>query len=92
MRSADSVFLAWLGLCSALAFLLFGWDKFQAGRAGRRVPEAQLALLGAVGGWPGGLLGMLAFRHKTAKGSFLLKYAAGLLGFCGLIYAYLCWR
>jgi hypothetical protein len=38
-----------------------------------------LALLGALGGWPGGLIGMKLFRHKTAKWSFKLKYGLALL-------------
>ena len=63
--------LAWLCCSSVLAFALFGIDKFMAGReGGRRVSEFQLALIGALGGWFGGLLGMLVFRHKTAKLSF----------------------
>lgn len=92
MRTADQLFLAWLGLTSVLAFLLFGYDKFKAGRSGRRVSEFHLVLVGAIGGWLGGLLGMLLFRHKTAKWPFRLKYAAGFLPYAGLIYAYLVWR
>ena len=92
MRTVDQLFLAWLGLTSVLAFLLFGYDKFKAGRSGRRVSELHLVLVGAIGGWLGGLLGMLLFRHKTAKWPFRLKYAAGFLLYAGLIYAYLVWR
>ena len=92
MRTADELFLAWLGLTSVLACLLFGYDKFKAGRSGHRVSEFHLVLVGAIGGWPGGLLGMMLFRHKTAKWSFKLKYTAGFLVYAGLIYAYLVWR
>ena len=76
---ADKILLAWLALANLWAFLLFGWDKWRACRSGWRVSEWHLVLAGACGGWPGGWLGMLAFRHKTAKLSFKLKYAAGLL-------------
>jgi uncharacterized membrane protein YsdA (DUF1294 family) len=86
MTILDHLVLGWFGLTSLLAFLLFGCDKFQAGRSGRRVPERHLVLLGAIGGWLGGLLGMLVFRHKTAKGRFWLKYAGGFLPFAGLAY------
>ncbi len=79
--------LLWLGLMSVLTFLAFGWDKWLAGRAkARRIPEATLVLLGAAGGWLGGLAAMLLFRHKTAKFSFQLKYALGLLVWAGLLW------
>jgi len=66
----------WIRLVAGVnvfTFLLFGWDKWKAGRGGWRVPEAQLllasALTGAVGGW----LAMSVFRHKTRKTSFRVK-------------------
>jgi uncharacterized membrane protein YsdA (DUF1294 family) len=90
MTTFDRFLLAWFGLTSLLAFLLFGYDKFRAGRPGSRVPEFQLVLVGALGGWLGGLLGMLLLRHKTAKLSFQAKYAVGLLVWLGLIYV--CFR
>jgi uncharacterized membrane protein YsdA (DUF1294 family) len=92
MSVTDRVCLAWLGLSSALVFLLLGRDSLQARGSGRRVREVQRVRLGAAGGWLGGLAGMWIFRHKTRKGPFLLKYAAGLLAFVGLITAYLRWR
>ncbi len=86
--SASNLLLFWLGLTNALAFLLFAWDKFRSGGPGRgRISEFKLAAIGAVGGWPGGLLAMLLFRHKTAKLSFELKYALAFVVWAGLIYA-----
>ena len=35
--------------------------------------------MSAFGGWPGGFLGLLCFRHKTEKLWFLLEFAAALL-------------
>ncbi len=69
----------WLGLASLAAFLLFGYDKWQAGRRGGRVAESVLWWVCAIGGWPGGLLGMGVFRHKSAKRTFQLKFAAALV-------------
>ena len=77
---------------SVLAFFLFAYDKFQSTRSGRRVSELQLWLVAALGGWPGGFLGMLVFRHKTAKPAFKLKYATALLVWGGLIYVRMMWR
>lgn len=87
MQTFDQILLAWLSLTTVLTFLLFGYDKFAAGRSGRRVPESQLLVLAALGGWAGGLLAMLVFRHKTSKLSFQLKYAASFLVWAGLVYA-----
>ena len=86
------MFLAWIGGTSALAFLLFAYDKFQSTRSGRRVSEFELCLVAALGGWPGGFLGMLVFRHKTAKLGFKIKFAAALRVWGGLIYARSKWR
>ncbi len=58
----------------------------------RRVPETLLVMLGALGGWPGGALAMSLFRHKTAKWSFKLKYALGLIPFTAAIWLWLRWR
>lgn len=52
---------------SLVTFATYAWDKFQAQRGGRRVPEARLHLLGLAGGFPGAALAMLVVRHKTQK-------------------------
>lgn len=44
MRETVYLLLIWLGVTSALAFVLFGWDKLLAKAHRRRIPEA--ALLG----------------------------------------------
>ena len=80
----------WLAAMSCLTFGLFGYDKWQAGRKGGRVAESTLWLASAAGGWPGGLLGIILFRHKSAKGSFQLKFAAALIVWVALLWAV--WR
>ena len=92
MRLSDQFALGWFAALNLAAFLAFALDKWRAGRSGRRVPEFQLVLLGALGGWPGGILGMSLFRHKTAKGSFQFKYALGLVGFAAELWAWQRWR
>lgn len=79
LKPLDQVLLAWLGVMSVVTFLMFGYDKWRAGRAGERVSEARLIWLSALGGWLGGLLGMIIFRHKTSKWCFQLKFAIALL-------------
>jgi len=55
---------------SLIAFLMNGFDKMQARRSGRRVPERWLHILEFVGGWPGAFFGQQLFRHKTFKPSY----------------------
>lgn len=87
MSAQHRLLLGWLAFASLLAFLMFAWDKARAGRPGlRRISEFHLVLIGAAGGWPGGLLGMLLLRHKTAKLSFQLKYAAAFVVWGAWIY------
>lgn len=72
----------WMAVFSLATFGLFGVDKWRAKRAGvRRISEATLLGCCFLGGWPGGLLGMLVFRHKSAKASFLIGFwSASLVG------------
>ncbi len=65
-------------------FFLYGWDKFAANAAFRRVPEIVLYAATFLGGPAGALLGMNVFRHKTSKTSFqfvvaLLLFVQGAL-------------
>ncbi len=57
---------------SALLFVLMGVDKRRAKAGKWRVPEKTLFLIAFLGGAPGGILGMRAFRHKTKHASFTI--------------------
>ncbi len=92
MKTADRIFILWFAGTGALAFAAFGLDKWKASRSHERVPESWLAMIGALGGWPGGLLGMIVFRHKTAKWTFQLKYLLALVPFAAEVWAWLHWR
>jgi uncharacterized membrane protein YsdA (DUF1294 family) len=86
MKPIDQLLLAWVGAFSVWAFILFGFDKWRAGRSGaRRIPESSLLLASAFGGWPGGLLGIVLFRHKSAKPSFLFKFTLAFLVWAALV-------
>lgn len=65
--------LLW-GLCLVLnvgTFVLFGVDKLQSRRPGRRrIRERTLLWCVFLGGMLGGWLAMGVFRHKTVKRSF----------------------
>lgn len=92
MSVSDSIVALWLVLFNTATFLVFGFDKWRAHRSGNRVPESMLVLLGAFGGWLGGLLAMMVFHHKTAKWTFKLKYAFALIPFTAVIGGWLYWR
>ncbi len=68
-----------LGLGGVLSYLiavnfttvvLFGFDKFIAGRRMTRVPELVFHVLTFIGGTPGAFLAQKRFRHKTSKATF----------------------
>ena len=60
------VYQAWLTSATLTTFILYGVDKYLARikRFTVRVPEIVLNLLALVGGFAGGWLGMLVWRHK----------------------------
>ncbi len=55
---------------SSVTFLLYGYDKMQARNVQWRVREVTLHVLAAAGGWPGAMVGMHYFQHKTRKRRF----------------------
>lgn len=70
--SFNGIMLIWCSVMSFICFMAMGIDKLKA-RAGKwRIPERKLFLLAAMGGALGGMLGMLAFRHKTKHKSFVI--------------------
>ena len=71
--------LYYLAFINLLLFVLMGVDKAKAKRGSRRVPEATLFFLAVVGGSPGGMLGMAAFRHKTLHQSFRVGFPVILI-------------
>lgn len=54
--------------------MFLGYDKRLAIKKQRRIPEKTLLTLVLMGGTIGSGLGMLAFKHKTSKESYLLKF------------------
>ncbi|GIM46644.1 hypothetical protein DNHGIG_21930 [Collibacillus ludicampi] len=63
---------------------LFGWasmgyDKLQAKRHGRRLPEKRLFLTAFLGGAIGLFVGMCQFHHKTRHRSFQVLVPMAIL-------------
>lgn len=57
---------------NAVAFLMYGVDKWNAKHDLRRIPEKTLLAIAAVGGSVGAYGGMQLFRHKIRKPKFYI--------------------
>jgi len=80
----------YLFIFSVITFLLFGIDKYKAVKYSRddvnRISEKTLLLWSFLGGTIGSIAGMILFRHKIKKVSFLIKFFVVLLVQFGIIY------
>ena len=61
------------------AWVLMGIDKRAAQYGRARIPEKTLLTVALFGGSVGCLVGMVMFRHKTIKKSFLLQLSIIML-------------
>lgn len=71
------------GIASMIAFLAYAIDKHAALHDRWRISEGALHMFSLAGGWPGAMLGQLAFRHKTRKQSFRTVFWMTVLLNCG---------
>lgn len=65
---------------------MMAYDKSQAGRHKRRIPEKRLFGYAACGGALGAWIGMYAYRHKTKHVSFIIGMPVLLIVNAVLIY------
>lgn len=81
------IIIAALLVLNVITFLVYGIDKWKAGKKRWRIPEVTLLLLAAAGGSIGAWVGMKVWHHKTLHKKFrygiplilLLQAAAVLL-------------
>lgn len=64
----------WIIGVSLIAFGQMGLDKYRAVKGQWRISEKSLWLMALCGGAIGSLLGMLVFRHKIRKVSFMIGF------------------
>ena len=64
---------------NAVAFIVYGIDKYKAKKAKWRIPEATLLLLAVLGGSIGAWMGMKVWHHKTMHQKFKYGIPAILL-------------
>lgn len=58
---------------------MMGFDKQRAIKNQWRIKESTLLLMGVIGGFIGGLLGMRIFHHKTKKLYFWIVYILSVI-------------
>ena len=71
------IIMGYLFIVNVLAFIIYGFDKYQARKAGRRIPEATLLIWAGIGGSIGAWMGMKLWHHKTLHKKF--KYGIPIL-------------
>ncbi|GIZ08061.1 DUF1294 domain-containing protein [Flavobacterium sp. UMI-01] len=79
------LFYVFLGL-NLFVFLIIGYDKYLAKKHKRRIAERWLLTFVLTGGTIGSGLGMITFRHKTTKTSYLWKFWGIVIFQIGVLY------
>ena len=81
------VLLVWLLVINVVTAIAYAWDKTQARRGGRRIPERRLFLLNVLGGFVGAWLVFFGMRHKTQHRSFwVVQSVATVAWVVGLVW------
>lgn len=79
----------WIAIRNGKTESLHYSHPLSRGSKGRRIPEATLLLLAAIGGSIGAWWGMMVFRHKTKHWKFKLGVPViFLLQFASLVFVY----
>lgn len=79
MNTLHSCLAYYLLFINAMAFIVYGIDKYKAKKAKWRISEATLLLLAVFGGSVGAWLGMKVWHHKTMHKKFKYGIPAILL-------------
>lgn len=79
MNTLHSYLTYYLLAINAVAFIMYGIDKYKAKKAKWRISEATLLLLAVLGGSIGAWMGMNVWHHKTMHKKFKYGIPAILL-------------
>ena len=79
MNTLHSCLTYYLLAINAVAFIMYGIDKYKAKKAKWRISEATLLLLAVLGGSIGAWMGMKVWHHKTMHKKFKYGIPAILL-------------
>ena len=77
MNTLHSCLAYYLLAINAIAFIMYGIDKYKAKKAKWRISEATLLLLAVLGGSIGAWMGMKVWHHKTMHKKF--KYGIPII-------------
>ena len=77
MNTLHSCLAYYLLAINAVAFIVYGIDKYKAKKAKWRISEATLLLMAVIGGSIGAWAGMRLWHHKTMHKKF--KYGIPLI-------------
>ena len=86
MTKFEILFLTYLSVISLVSIIMTVSDKRRAVRSRRRVPEANLIFIAALGGSVAMLLTMFAVHHKTKKPKFMLGIPLIIVLQCAAVY------
>ena len=79
MNTLHSYLIYYLLAINAVAFIMYGIDKYKAKKVKWRISEATLLLLAVLGGSIGAWMGMKVWHHKTMHKKFKYGIPAILL-------------
>ena len=79
MNTLHSYLIYYLLTINAVAFIMYGIDKYKAKKAKWRISEATLLLLAVLGGSIGAWMGIKVWHHKTMHKKFKYGIPAILL-------------
>ena len=79
MNTLHSCLIYYLLAINAVAFIVYGIDKYKAKKAKWRIPETTLLLLAVLGGSIGAWMEMKVWHHKTMHKRFKYGIPAILL-------------
>lgn len=77
MNTLHSYLAYYLLAINAVAFIVYGIDKYKAKKGRWRISEATLLTMAAIGGSIGALAGMRLWHHKTMHKKF--KYGIPII-------------
>ena len=75
----NQIIIVYLAIINVSGFLIMGFDKHQAKKANKRIPENTLFAFAFLGGGIGTIAGMYVFHHKIQKPLFKIGMPAILI-------------
>ncbi len=78
--------LAFYIVMNLVAFVMYWYDKSAARTSRWRTRENTLHAIDLLGGWPGALVAMQVFRHKSSKATFRTTFWVTVIVNCAILF------